>query len=515
MNVFQKIQVKVPKKNKFDLSHEKKLSLKMGKLYPILVQDVLPNDSFKVSSEILLRMAPMIAPMMHRVNVYTHYFFVPNRLIWTDWEKFITGGETGNETPEPPYLRITNTLKSRFYTGTLSDYMGVPPPKSSETIPAQTNISSLPFRAYQTIWNEYYRDQNLQTERQFSLGGGQETDPDGNVICTLLDRSWEKDYFTSALPFPQRGQEAIIPIAGFTYKDTSEVVRSDTGGNPNAGDISMISDNPGVSNSYTKDVGNNKVRIENIDSIDPVSINDLRKANKVQEWLEVSARAGSRYIEQMLSFFGRKSSDARLQRPEYLGGGRSPIIISEVLQTTGEQTPSTYNPLGEMGGHGLSVGNQNGFTRTFEEHGYVIGIMSVIPKTAYSKGIPRHFTRLDKFEYYWPQFAHLGEQEILNKEVKVDYEDPADNDDTWGYQMRYAEYKYQPSTIAGDFRDTLEYWHMSRDLSKGWLLNEDFTTCFPTDRIYAVQDDTDKLYCQIYHKISALRPMPYHAIPSL
>lgn len=504
-NLFSNISVNKPKLNKFDLSHEKKMSITMGKMYPIVVQEILPGDKFKLKSEILLRLAPMISPVMHRINVYTHYFFVPNRLVWNEWEEFITGGEDGLQSPAYPKMNMSNTSEANWVAGRLGDYMGIPPTAS---IPSGENsfVSAMPFRAYQMIFDDYFRDQNLEAKTGFSIAGGNQAVSEQIILTEIRQRAWEKDYFTSALPWAQRGGDVELPIE-LDYKQITDVVKGD-GTVPVDGNIQSLAGKADV-------IGTDSVRFENLEDNLNITINDLRVATQLQAWLEKSARGGSRYIEQIYSFFGVKSSDARLQRPEYLGGGKQPVIISEVLSTVGNTDPE-FEPQGNMAGHGISVGRSNGFSKTFEEHGYVIGILSVLPRTAYQNGLERHFTKFDKFEYFWPEFAHLGEQEILNKEIFQDFTDEDANEGTFGYQQRYAEYKYQQSSVHGDFRTTLDFWHMGRIFSALPPLNDDFIHSDPTKRIFAVEDaDADDIYVQIYNKVSALRPMPYHGIPSL
>ena len=510
MNMFSTNKSTRVRRNKFNLSHEKKMSLKMGNLTPILLQEVVPGDSFKVNSELMMRLSPMIAPVMHRMNAYTHYFFVPNRLVWNEWESFVTGGRQGDEAPVVPKLRMQDFDKSSFAKKTLADYFGLPVMDPAVTYSSIEEISALPFRAYQTIYNEYYQDQNLSDPIAFGLGSGYVTDPDERVrLSTMRKRAWEKDYFTSALPWTQRGGSASIPTR---YKEQSEVFTSE-------GDIPsnidpLVSRDQGAFGGLSSEVSNELLRIENIEGID---VNDLRKSLRLQEWLEKTARGGSRYIEQILSHFGVMSSDARLQRPEYLGGGRTPVVISEVLQTgaTGTDQSIISTPQGNMAGHGISVGRTNSFKRRFEEHGHIIGILSVIPKTAYEQGIERLWNKFDKFDLYWPEFANLGEQAILNKEIyaQFDANQPANNQ-TFGYQSRYAEYKYQQSSVHGDFRDTLNFWHMGRKFDALPALNESFVESDPTKRIFAVEDQTeDELYCQVYNRVSAVRPMPYFGTP--
>lgn len=498
MKLFSQVQNRKPKKNKFDLSHEKKLSMKMGNLIPMMVQEILPGDNFRVTSEIMMRLAPMIAPIMHRVNVYTHYFFVPNRIIWTEWEDFITGGKEGTSMPVWPHYSSGQVQIAKLAEKSLADYMGLP---TIGVATQPTTFSALPFRAYTEIWNEYYRDQNLTNEIAYSKSSGLQTSADFDLTGVIRNRAWEKDYFTSALPWTQRGPEVTIPmdvqvtdfqnLAGGPF--ASQTITSDATG--------KVAGTGGVVQGTL--VGANTT----------ATINDLRRSTRLQEWLEKNARGGARYIEQLLSHWGRAPQDARLQRPEYLGGGKQPVTISEVLANFG----STEIPQGEMAGHGISVGNTNRFTKTFDEHGYVIGIISVLPRTAYMQGIPKHFTRTDKLEYAWPEFAQLGEQEIKNKELYFTGAEATQND-TFGYTPRYSEYKYGVSTVHGEMKTNLDHWHIARKFSALPALTADFVEADPdeTKRIFAVTDPTtDDLYVQIYNDISALRSLPYFGTPTL
>lgn len=506
-----------PRKNKFNLSHERKFSFQMGKLTPILVQDVVPGDQFRVKSEIFLRMAPMLAPIMHRVNVYTHYFFVPNRLVWDEWQDFITGGREGTASPVSPYISINDQTKARFQKGLLADFMGVPPVDQETPLQYSAQISALPFRAYQLIYNEYYRDQNLSEELAISKSSGVVTDSQANMLLHMRNRAWEKDYFTSSLPWAQRGGSVGIPFEGEgtpNYKIASVVKGADSldYDGPLSAEDGLLRTTIGGSTTTPS-------RIENLDSVDidgtTVTVNELRRSVRLQEWLEKNARGGARYVEQMLVHFGVKSSDARLQRPEYLGGGKQPVQVSEIVSTF--QSPEgTGNPQGNMAGHGVAVGQQNGFKRFFEEHGYVIGLISVLPKTAYQQGLPRHFSRNDRFDYYWPEFANIGEQEVKQKELYFAPNTQSEvlADETFGYQSRYAEYKYQPSTVHGEMRDTLAYWHMGRIFTSRPVLNNSFIESNPDDRIFAVQN-AEHMYCQLYNRVDALRPMPYFGTPTL
>lgn len=520
-NIFKNAGTNAVQKSAFDLSHERKMSIKQGYLYPLLLEEVLPSDKFEVSTEVMLRMAPMIAPPMHRINVKVDYFFVPNRLVWNEWEDFITGGEDGTLAPAFPTTKIWNDSKQLFAKGTLSDYFGIPV-TSDAVIPPEGNsdVNALPFRAYQLIYNEYFRDQNLEEAINIPKTSGSQSTEETNVTAVLRKRAWEKDYFTSALPWSQRGGEAEIPLGTIepVYKDiTTSIVSPSVGalpGTPSTGPLSADFLNSGAVTDSSES-GPFTAQIQNLEpmSVDSTTINDLRKANRLQEWLEKSARGGARYIEQIWAHFKQKSSDARLQRPEHLGSSSQPIVISEVLNTVGVDGQA---PQGEMAGHGISVGTSPKFTKRFEEHGYIIGLLSVLPKATYQQGLARTWTRTDKFDYAWPDFAHLGEQEILQQELYQDYLDNTLAKGVFGYQQRFAEYKYQQSSVHGDFRDTLQYWHLGRYFDNAPALNSEFVISDPSRRIFAITDDTvDSMYCQIYNKVKALRPLPYNSIPTL
>lgn len=519
----QKVKISGPKKSKFDLSHEKKLSFNMGELVPILVQDVMPGDSFRVASEQMLRLAPMLAPMMHRVNVYMHFFFVPNRLVWTEWEKFITGGDGDKQPafPAPPVFPTVTVGQwtggiafNWFDVGSLADYMGVPTQQFAADTTSPIKVSALPFRAYQLIWDEYYRDQDIQDKLiqldPVFFGSGPVPGNNYAQLLTLRKRAWEKDYFTSARPFAQKSGAVGIP---FEYKPISEVLESD-GSLPVQG---FLTANPSSQlQSGSGDgigTGGTLSRVENIERL--ATINEFREANALQRFLEKLARAGNRYIEYIKVIFGETSSDSRLQRPEYLGGGRAPIVISEVLSTF--DNTAGGNPQGTMSGHGISVGNSNGFTQSFNEHGYIIGLMSVLPRTGYQQGIAKHFTRFDQFDFPIPDFAHLGEQEVKQKELYVDINTAVtENEKTFGYQSRYSECKFQNSTSHGDFRTTLAFWHMDRIFATSPDLNASFIESDPTLRIFAITDpDLDHLWCVVYNHVSAIRPLPYYGTPTL
>ncbi|UPW40793.1 major capsid protein [Sigmofec virus UA08Rod_6926] len=540
MSIFDTIRVRKPKKTNFDLSHEVKLTTNFGTLTPIFCQDVVPGDRFKMSSEVFIRLAPMIAPVMHRVDCYVHFFFVPYRLLWKNWEEFITGGPDGTSNPVFPSFKLhpsgsnstlDHILASHFGNGSLADYLGVPDVTQLLKTNGLWRISQLPFRAYQTIYQSYYRDQNLTDEIDYKdlpdTLDSQNSSHSGAImdVCVLRQRAWEKDYFTSALPDPQRGPEVLLPIQGeadIIYKqapDQSNRIYAVNG----VPVTNLTQIKTGNTNVPTTQDGmpihwdNSDDLKADLSTATATTINDLRRAMKLQEWLEKNARSGARYVEQILAHFGVRSSDARLQRPEYLGGGVTKVQISDVVQTT--QTSSEAgnleaSPQGNLSGYGISVGKSNKFKRFFEEHGIVMGILSIRPRATYQQGLSRHLTKFDRFDYYFPEFAHLGEQEIKLRELYAT--GTASDETTFGYTPRYAEYKFIPSSVHGEFRSSLNFWHLGRIFKTPPLLNNGFVTVSPSDlsRIFAVEDSQDaKFYCQIYNKLIAKRPMPRFGTP--
>lgn len=522
MKLFDSVSMRRPKRNKFDLSHERKMSLEMGNLVPMLVQEVLPGDSFRVNSECMLRMSPLLAPVMHRVNVFMHYFFVPYRLVWDEWKDFITGGREGTSVPVVPYFE-NNLLGTQqaMQKGSLSDYLGIPVTAAAVPVNDVMRYSALTHRAYHLVYQEYFRDQNLEAENvNITRASGALSAGELTAILSIRKRAWEKDYFTSALPWAQRGGSVGAPITGSVGPGTFITGDWKKSSGPAAATGDMEIAIGGVTRSSGEAGVDIHGEIEGAGELSnaSVTINELRRSVRLQEWLEKNARGGARYVEQILSHFGVRVPDSTIQRPLYLGGGRQPIVISEVLSTgttpDGEGGITGY-PQGNMSGHGFSAGYSNGFKQGFVEHGIMLGLMSVLPKTAYQQGVPKLFRRHDKLDHAFPEFANIGEQEILNSEL---YYAPSGTlgtkDGVFGYQSRYAEYKYQPSTVHGDFLDTLAFWHMGRIFASPPALNQAFVTSDPTERIFAVATG-DSLYCQIFNRVSALRPLPYFGVPVL
>lgn len=501
-NLFNSIKLERPKKNVFDLTHDVKLSADMGNLTPILTLECVPGDKFELGCESLIRFSPLIAPVMHRMDVTMHYFFVPNRILWDNWEKFITDANSGAVMPYLTSNLFEPGNQPVFPTSSLTaDYLGVPPPPNDSIV---TNINALPFAAYQCIYNEYYRDQNLIAPVNYKLIDGNNYTDNARFreLTNLRKRAWEHDYFTASLPFAQKGVAVDIPLGEIS--GDALVKTTTAGGTTLSGTTNQVVGNATSTPPYAPNT-----LFAETDGLElqPTTINDLRRAFRLQEWLEKNARGGTRYIESILTHFGVKSSDKRLQRPEYITGVKSPVVISEIVNTTG-QTDGL--PQGNMAGHGMSVSSGRSGSYYCEEHGYIIGIMSVLPKTAYQQGIPKTFLKNDTLDYYWPSFAHIGEQPVTNNEL---YAYTPTGNDTFGYVPRYSEYKFMPSRVAGDFRTTLDYWHLGRIFNEQPSLSAAFVECAPTKRVFAVEDGTQSLYCHVLNKIKAIRPMPKFGTP--
>lgn len=512
MSIFTKVRMPKVGSNVFDLSHDVKMSFNMGQLIPSLVMDVVPGDKFNMSVEKMLRFQPLASPMMHKCNVTCHFFFVPNRILWPEWEDFITG----EQDILPPYFASTEHA-----TGSLADYIGVPTMGSS-AVP----ISAFPFAAYLKIFDEYYRDQNLQDEKFIQLESGNNLDYVTIAQGDPLKRAWMHDYFTSCLPFAQKGDEVSLPLL---QEDTIPVELKLS--NPGVGqkvrkridDTEVNTSNNLVGSSAGVTHGADQVNIDpngtlEVDiNAEASTINTLRRAFRLQEWLEKNARGGTRYVENILAHFGVRSSDKRLQRPEYIGGSKGNMTISEVLSTAQTVDQSSNDvPIGQLAGHGIGVSGGNKMSYRAEEHGWIIGILNVQPVTSYHQGLPRMFSRQDKLDYYWPSFANIGEQAVLNQEIYAAETSIATLNETFGYIPRYSEYKYMNNRIAGDFKTNLAYWHLGRIFSNTPTLNSDFIEADPDHRVFAVTDpDEHKVLAHVFNNIKAIRKMPKYGNPTI
>lgn len=532
-------------RSKFERSHSIKTSFNVGDIIPFYVDEVLPGDTFQIDTSKVVRLQTPITPFMDNIYLDTYYFFVPNRIVWEHWKQFQGENTESAWLPTTEYTVPQITApEGGFAEGTIADYFGIP-----TKVPG-LSVNALPFRAYALICNDWFRDQNLCDPLNIPLSDatvkGVNT---GNFVTDVAKGGLPykaakyHDYFTSALPAPQKGPDVNIGLAGIAPVLTGDVVTSAANGKSLL--WSKLSDN----SLYVPNVGNNVISLgseyspsktfsqipgdlpftdpgveivprnlyADMSDVSSVSINSLRLAFQMQKLLEKDARGGTRYIEILKSHFGVTSPDARLQRPEYLGGNRVPISVSQTIQTS--QTTND-SPLGDTGAYSLTVDSHSDFTRSFTEHGFVIGLMVARYDHTYQYGLERQWSRKTRFDYYFPVLANIGEQAIKNKEIFAT--GTKTDDEVFGYQEAWADYRYKPSRVTGEMRSnsskTLDFWHVADKysqlpkLSAAWIFEDKSNV----DRVLEVTSAVaNQLFADIYIRNYTTRPMPLYSIPGL
>ncbi len=512
-------------RSSFDRSHGHKSTFDSGLLIPYFIDEALPGDTFKVRSTLFSRMATPIFPIMDNLMQDTQFFAVPIRLVWENWQKF--NGEQANPADSTDFLIPQMVSPGGGYAeNSLSDYMGIPPGV------AGLSHSSLWHRAYNLIYNEWYRDQNLIDSVVVDKDDG----PDDPADYTVLRRGKRHDYFTSCLPFPQKGESVTIPLGtkapvlglgkdDATYGD-DYANRIETGGTIGSGTMNaaLINDTPTGSQLYVQEnpdlLGTPNI-FADLTNAASATINELRQSFQVQKMFERDARGGSRYTEIIKSHFGVTSPDARLQRPEFLGGGSGNIAVTPVPQTSeSDVSGPDSSPQGNLAAFATGISHEHGFTKSFTEHCLLIGIISIRADLSYQQGLSRMFSRLTRFDFYWPALSHIGEQAVLNKEIFAQGTgDPIADEAVFGFQERYAEYRYKPSIITGRFRSSstlsLDAWHLAQDFAALPVLDQTFISENPpVGRVIAVVDEPEFIF-DSYTKMHCARPMPVYGVPGL
>lgn len=531
-------------RSRFDRSASLKTSFNVGDVVPFFLDEVLPGDTFSVDTSKVVRMQTLLTPMMDNVYLDTYYFFVPNRLVWDHWKQFCGENTESAWIPETEYTmpQITAPADSGWSVGTLADYFGIP-----TGVPG-LSVSALPFRAYALIMNEWFRDQNLQDPLVVPTDDSTVAGVNTGTFVTDVAKGGKPfiaakyhDYFTSCLPSPQKGPDVLIPSA--TAGEYPVVTRSQNVdgslitqplhvkylGVPTVAPNTPLFSGSGVQDSTryvnaesSTGQSNGSPVFDNLWAVASgglgATINQLRLAFQIQKFYEQQARGGSRYTEVVRSFFGVTSPDARLQRPEYLGGNRVPINVNQIIQQSG--TESSGTPQGTVVGQSLTTDSHSDFTKSFTEHGFIIGLMVARYDHTYQQGLNRLWSRKDKFDFYWPVFANIGEQPVKNKEIYA--QGNTTDDEVFGYQEAWADYRYKPNMVTGEMRSaytqSLDVWHLADDysslptLSDSWI-REDKST---VDRVLAVTSAvSNQLFADIYVKNLCTRPMPMYSIPGL